>query len=89
MSANLAMIAAFLWLIAANVIGMMPSKDHHWSNAYKLIAVGVPILIWVLWTNGFLWAGLFFLGAASVLRWPLAYLVRGLRKLMGKDANSA
>ena len=46
------LIAAFLWLIAANLIGMLPSRDKHWRNAYALIAVGVPILGWVTWSHG-------------------------------------
>jgi Protein of unknown function (DUF2484) len=83
MSATLALAAALLWLIAANVIGMLPSKDYHWSNAYKLIAVGVPILIWVGWTNGPIWAAVFLVAAGSVLRWPLIYLWRWLRKFTG------
>lgn len=79
MTATLALAAALLWLIAANVIGMLPSKDYHWSNAYKLIAVGGPILIWVGWTNGLIWAAVFLVAAGSVLRWPLIYLWRWVR----------
>jgi uncharacterized membrane protein len=80
---TLALAAALIWLIVANLIGMMPSKDYHWSNAYKLIAVGVPILIWVAWTNGLIWAAVFLVAAGSVLRWPLVYLGRWLRKFFG------
>lgn len=64
MNATLAFVAGFLWLIAANLIGMFPSKDYHWSNAYRLIAVGLPILIWITWANGLVW-GAVFLGAAG------------------------
>ncbi len=80
MSATLAMVAAFLWLIVANLIAMTPSKDYHWSNAYKLIAVGLPILIWVAWTNGLIWAGVFLIAASSVLRYPVLYLWRWTRR---------
>lgn len=83
MSATLALAAGLIWLIAANVTAMFPSKDHHWSNAYRLIAVGVPILIWVLWSNGPWWALAFVVAAGSVLRWPLVYLARWLRKIIG------
>ena len=41
-----------LWLIAANVIAMFPSKDYHWRAAYGLIAIGVPLLGWVTWEMG-------------------------------------
>lgn len=83
MSATLALAAALIWLILANVIAMFPSKDYHWSNAYKLIAVGVPILIWVALTNGLIWAAAFLIAAGSVLRWPLVYLGRWLRRIVG------
>lgn len=80
MSATLALIAALVWLILANVVGMLPSKDQHWSNAYKLIAVGLPILVWLGLTNGALYALAFLVAAGSVLRWPLVYLWRWIRR---------
>ncbi len=52
MSGAIALAAGCVWLIVANVTAMFPSKDYHWSNAYKLIAVGVPILVWIAWANG-------------------------------------
>ena len=80
MSATLALIAALVWLILANVVGMLPSKDQHWSNAYKLIAVGLPILVWLGLTNGALYALVFLVAAGSVLRWPLVNLWRWIRR---------
>ena len=74
-----ALAAAFGWLIVANVIAMFPSRDHHWRAAFALIAIGIPLVGWVTYQNGPIW-GLVILGAgASVLRWPLIYLVRRLR----------
>ena len=73
------LIAAFLWLIAANLIGMLPSKDSHWRNAYILIAVGVPILGWVTYVNGAVWGLVLLAAAGSVLRWPLVYAWRWVR----------
>ena len=75
-----ALIAVFLWLIAANVIAMFPSRDQHWTNAYILIAIGVPILGWVTFTGGPLWGFAVLVGGASVLRWPLVYLWRWTRR---------
>ena len=69
-------IAAFCWLIAANLLALFPSRDHHWRAAYVLIAIGIPILGWVTWVNGPFWGLLMLAGAASVLRWPLIYLWR-------------
>jgi len=76
------LIAVAVWLIVANVVAMFPSKDLHWRFAYMMIAIGVPILGWVTYENG-PWVGLFALAAGgSVLRWPLIYLTRWLRRVM-------
>ena len=73
-----------LWLIAANVLAMIPSKDDHWSRAYLLIALGVPLLGWITLQNG-PWIALLFLAAGgSVLRWPVRYLGRWLRSRMAR-----
>ena len=80
---TLSLATGLIWLIVANVIAMFPSKDYHWSNAYKLIAVGVPLLVWIFWANGWVWALGFLLAAGSVLRWPLLYLWRWVRKTLG------
>lgn len=68
------LILTCVWAIAANLIGMLPSKDYHWRAAYVLIALGVPLVGWVTWANG-PWIGLLVLAAgASILRWPLWHL---------------
>ncbi len=73
----------FVWLIAANLLAMLPSRDHHWRSAYVLIAFGIPLLGWVTYLNGPL-IGLALLAAgASVLRWPVIYLWRWLRRQTG------
>lgn len=78
----MSLIAVAVWLIVANVVAMFPSKDLHWRFAYIMIAIGVPILGWVTYENG-PWVGLFALAAGgSVLRWPLIYLTRWLRRVM-------
>jgi membrane-bound metal-dependent hydrolase YbcI (DUF457 family) len=78
---------AFLWLILANVIAMLPSKDRHWRAAGMLIAVGIPILGWVTWTEGPVWGLLLLAGAASVLRWPLIHLFRKLKRMPDAPAE--
>ncbi|WP_420858181.1 DUF2484 family protein [Marivivens marinus] len=78
------LIAAFLWFILANVAALVPSRDNHWSRAYVLIAVGVPILGWVTYENG-PFIGLVVLAAgASVLRWPVIYLGRWVRRKVAR-----
>ncbi|MDW3119216.1 DUF2484 family protein [Roseovarius pacificus] len=86
---SLSLILAFLWAIAANVLAMIPSRDNHWRRAYALIAVGVPILGYVTYQNG-PWIGLaVLLGGMSLLRWPVIYLGRWMRRNVGnKDADA-
>ena len=73
-------ILVALWGIAANVIAMLPTRDQHWTSAYILIAIGVPLLGYVTWQNG-PWVGLLVLLAGmSILRWPVIYLGRWLRR---------
>lgn len=75
---------ACLWFIAANLIGMLPSKDHHWRAAYGLIALGIPLVGWVTWVEG-PWVGLVVLAAGcSILRWPVWFLWRWV---VGRDAR--
>jgi hypothetical protein len=80
---NLSLLAGFLWLIVANLIAMFPSRDHHWRNAYRLIALGVPVLGWITYVNGPLLGLLFLAGGASVLRWPVWFLWKWLKGLVG------
>ena len=74
------LIFALLWLVLANVIGMFPSRKNHWPAAYALIAIGVPILGYVTYENGPLVGLLALVAGASILRWPLIYLWRWLRR---------
>lgn len=77
---SLSLILACLWALVANLLAMTPSKDHHWRNAYILIAIGIPLVGFVTYQNG-PWIGLLVLAAGmSILRWPLIYLGRWLRK---------
>lgn len=77
---SLSLTLACLWALVANVLAMTPSRDYHWRNAYILVAVGIPILGYVVVQHG-PWIGLLILVAAcSVLRWPVIYLGRWLRR---------
>jgi hypothetical protein len=76
---TLAFLLTCLWFIAANVVGMLPSRDHHWTAAYVLIACGVPLLGWLTWVHGPVAGMLALAMGASVLRWPVIFLWRWLR----------
>lgn len=80
---TLSLVLAFLWIVVANVLGMLPSRHSHWPAAYVLIALGVPLLGFVTYEHG-PWVGLVALAAgASILRWPLLYLGRWLTRRGG------
>ena len=80
---NGSLIALFVWLLAANVLAMIPSKDNHWRRAYFLLACAVPLLIWLFYENAW-WVGVLAIAAGmSVLRWPVIYLMRWARRTLG------
>ena len=79
---NWSIVLAGLWGVSANLLAMIPSKDNHWTRAYILIAVGIPILGYVTYQNG-PWIGLLVLAMGmSVLRWPVIYLTRWTKSKM-------
>lgn len=80
---TLPLTLCLLWLIAANVIGMFPSRDYHWRAAYVMIAIGLPLLVWVTYAGGLLIGALVLAAAASVLRWPVIFALRWLRRFAG------
>lgn len=80
---TLSLILTFVWLVAANVLAMLPSKDNHWFRAYVLIACGLPLLVWVWWQNGLLIALVALAAGMSVLRWPVRYLVAWVGRITG------
>lgn len=80
---TLSLLLACLWIILANVLGMIPSRDNHWRRAYVLIALGIPLLGFVTYQNGPWWGMALLIGGMSVLRWPLVYLARWVRGRVG------
>lgn len=79
-----ALTAACLWLVLANVIAMLPSRDGHWRAAAVLITLGVPLLDWVTARHGPMLGLVLLAGGASVLRWPLILLWRRAQVLLGR-----
>ncbi len=78
---SLSLALACVWLVLANVLALIPSRDNHWFRAYVLIGLGVPLVGWVTWVNGPIVGLLVLAAGASVLRWPLIYLGRWVRRL--------
>ncbi len=79
------LVLGCVWIVAANVLALIPSRDNHWFRAYVLIAIGIPLLIYIGYSTGWLFAVAFFLAGASVLRWPVVYLMRWLGRTTGID----
>lgn len=77
-------IGGCIWLVLANVMGIVPSRDNHWARAYVLIAVGLPLLGYIIYENGLLVGLAFLVAGASILRWPVIYLGRWLRRVFGQ-----
>ena len=86
---SLSLTLACLWAVAANVLAMTPSKDQHWRNAYILIGLGIPIVGYVTMQHGPSIALLVLAGGCSVLRWPVIYLGRWLRRLVRRQGGTA
>lgn len=82
---SLPLILVLVWLVLANVMAMIPSHDNHWQRAYFLICVGVPLIGWVTYVNGPVVGLLALAAGASVLRWPLLFVARWMRRQFGRD----
>lgn len=77
---TLSLILACAWGVAANLAAIIPSSDNHWTRAYVLIALGIPLVGFVTMQNG-PWIGLAVLVAGmSLLRWPVIFLARWGRR---------
>ncbi|WP_106356789.1 DUF2484 family protein [Yoonia maritima] len=79
----MAMAGVGLWWLLAIVMQLLPSRDNHWTRAYILIAVGVPLVVWVWISYNWLAAALVLISGASVVRWPIYYCYKWLRRQFG------
>lgn len=69
----MALIALCLWVVVAWVAMVTLTSKQSWPAAYVLIAVGLPLVIWLGWSMGWAWAALGVLTMGAVLRWPVRY----------------
>lgn len=81
---SLSFVAALLWMVIVNLRAMFPSRDQHWTFAYIMIAIGLPILVWVYLDHGWPLAAVLLLGGMWVMRWPVIYLTRWLRRQVSR-----
>lgn len=82
---SVSLVLAAIWVLLASVLAMLPSRDNHWRRAYILIAIGVPVLGFVIYQNGPWWGLAVLLAGMSILRWPVIYLGRWLRGRLRRD----
>ncbi|MBO6602630.1 MAG: DUF2484 family protein [Roseicyclus sp.] len=73
---------ACLWAVIACLIGLGPQR-YHWPAVWALIATGIPLLGFVTWQLGPWWGLGVLVAGASILRWPLIYLGRWVRRTSG------
>ncbi len=73
-----------LWVVLAFVLAAFPSTDNHWRRAYVLMAIGFPLLVWVILQHGLMYGGIALIVGASVLRWPVYYLWLWLKRRLGR-----
>ena len=83
---TISLILGCVWIFVANVIAMIPSRRHHWPEAYVLIAIGIPLLGYITYENGPIIGFVALMAGISILRWPVRYLGRWLvRVLAGRS----
>ena len=83
---SLSVVAALIWMVAVNLRAMFPSRDNHWTFAYFMIALAVPILLGLFLQHGILLTVVFFLTGMWVMRWPVIYLGRWAKRVFRNDA---
>ena len=85
---TLSLALLLIWALTANIIAMLPSKHRHWPAAYGLFATGVPLIIFVFYQNNAFINIVAFAAWCSVLRWPLLYGYRWIRRKLGLEKEN-
>lgn len=73
----LAFVVFALWLLAANLAGLLSCPIRYGRSALTLAAVGIPILGWITWLHGPVFGVLALAIGCAALRWPLPRLLAG------------
>jgi hypothetical protein len=76
---NTSVMLSCLWVILAFVMASIPSNDSHWRRARVLIALGIPLLVYLIWQSGPVIGLIGLIVGCLVLRWPVLYLWRWVR----------
>ncbi len=81
---SLSLVAALCWCVAANLIAMLPMRDHHWRAAHVLMVLGLPIVPGLAVQDGWPHVLAFLLAAGSILRWPVFLACKRLRVVLSR-----
>ena len=83
----LSLTLACLWVLAAAGAGAAPRR-YHWTAAWVLIGIGIPLLGFVTFQAGPFWGLACLAAGASVLRWPLIRLSQWVwRQTLGPSSD--
>jgi len=63
------LVFALIWLVVANLLAIIPSRDNHWRR----------------WENGPWIGLIALAAGASILRWPVRYFGRWVRGMLGVE----
>ena len=79
------LIGLCLWVLLAAVAQAVTTAQQSWPAAYSLMALGAPLLAWLWVAEGPAWAALGLAAMALVLRWPVRYGWRWVRRVTGRS----
>ena len=82
---SLSLTLACIWAIAACIIGLMPERIH-WPAAWTLIAIGIPLTGFVTYEMGPWWGLAVLVAGMSILRWPVFYAGRWMRRALTRSS---
>lgn len=80
---TLSVVCALVWMLVVNLRAMFPSKDQHWRFAYFMIVLAVPVLVAIYIQHGLLLSLVFLAAAMWIMRWPVIYLTRWIKRVGG------
>ncbi len=75
----LSLTLASIWGLTACLLGLSPQR-FRWPAAFALIATGIPLLGYVTLQMGPWWGLAMLAAGVSVLRWPVFYAGRWVRR---------